>query len=197
MHPLAPIVVVLLSSPFVNVVPKCPASEVLPGYEPNRPVVLLDGVVFENGLEGLDTGDVASIDVTCWSPESGEFGDTSGIQVVRIVSKSLAAEKHATVLDFLTAHAEYVRQNGRLPRSLEEVRGTAGDALKTIEYAVSESRWSAFTKTDGEAFRCSVEDSSTILSSDEAQIRCRPVASRGNQAMRSLYEASRRATQGP
>ena len=68
---------------------KCGAAITVPGYEPGTPVVLVDGAVWAHPLDELGEVDVASIEITCWDPKSGNFSVVvPGVQIVMAKTKT-------------------------------------------------------------------------------------------------------------
>ena len=69
---------------------KCGAAHTVPGYETGTPVILVDGEVWPHSLAEFGAGkvDVASIDITCWHPETGLFSSTPGVQVLIAMTKT-------------------------------------------------------------------------------------------------------------
>ena len=73
-----------------------------PGYEPGAPVVVVDDRVLsgQEGLEGIREFDVAAIEISCWNPETGEFGVPPGIPVVRVITRVACPSPAAEVCDW-------------------------------------------------------------------------------------------------
>ena len=69
---------------------KCYGEITVPGYEPRTPVILVDGEVWPHSLAEFGAGkvDVASIDITCWHPETGTFSSTPGVSLLIAKTKT-------------------------------------------------------------------------------------------------------------
>ncbi len=61
----------------------------MPGYEQGAPVFLIDGAVWDRPVAEISEVEFASIQITCWHPESGRFSQSSpGFPAVILKTKT-------------------------------------------------------------------------------------------------------------
>ncbi len=93
----------------------CSGGIDLPGGEPNEAVVIVDGELYSVGVTSLDEVPVQRIEISCWSPETGEFTHnhsgppTRTIGVVFVTTK--AFEESGETLAGLYTKARKVMQD--------------------------------------------------------------------------------------
>ena len=80
---------------------KCSPQMWMPGYEYGSDragfVPLVDGsIITIEGMDNVDPSNIHSMEVTCWNPETGEFGRV-GVPVVLILTKVFVETTRAPV----------------------------------------------------------------------------------------------------
>lgn len=96
----------------------------MPGYEQGAPVFLIDGAVWDHPVAEISEVEFASIQITCWHPESGRFSQSSpGFPAVILQTKEFVAS-----LELMAAHDERARQ---AMRDLYDSR--TGGRLATVD----------------------------------------------------------------
>lgn len=92
-----------------------------PGYDASAPVVLVDDRVLpaSEGVEGIRDLDVGLLTVSCWNPDTGEFGVPPGIPLVRVVTRAEYRDVAATALSAVLRQTEANRQTGEYITSLD------------------------------------------------------------------------------
>ena len=99
---LVPVAVVAFSLVSAEgVAAKCSGEILMPGYEyvsgKLAVVPLVDGsMITTEAMDEVDPSNVHSVDLTCWNPETGEFGRV-GIPVVLVLTKSFVEATRAPI----------------------------------------------------------------------------------------------------
>jgi hypothetical protein len=90
------------------------------GYDSDAPLIVVDDRVLP-ASESIASirADMGYVEVTCWNPETGEFGVAPGIPLLRIISKSEYRDVAAPALTALQTQVRVHRETGEYISILE------------------------------------------------------------------------------
>jgi hypothetical protein len=168
----------------------------MPGYEWRQPVVLVDDVIIPTDAKGIDLKpeQTASITISCWDPATDSFvRNGNGIPVVRIHTKALVEATRAPLLRLIKAQEEFRSRHRRYATDLESLKAFGLGTDVNLEFQASESRWSASTRSEKVAYRCSASEASarTVDKDGQPQLDCAPVDALALHSLRARYDAGR------
>ncbi len=193
---------------------KCSRYLAFPGLEPGQPVVLVDGEILEGGTEILEGGteatgeilvrgakatlaiealDVHSIEILCWNPETGRFQRSSGVGVIAVLTKELAATARSSLERLLMAQAAYFSQHSAYAETRSELLafGLSEDVL--LELSATPSGWTASTLGSEVPYRCfafSGDAAPQLEGMREGVIACEADWDNATGAIRRRYEGT-------
>ncbi len=174
---------------------KCaPDRIVLPGYASNEAVRVVDGVVVPRGTrEGPLSAarEVASIDITCWNPETNTFGQR-GVMVIRVQTQALVEATQAPLLELIEAQRSFRAEHGRDAPDLASLSSHGLAPEHGLDFAVTETGWRALTPEGDVAHRCwATEASASHMDVDGSPtVECTRVDALALRSLRAYYEAA-------
>ncbi len=142
---------------------KCASTVTLPGIEEKMPVYLVDGGIVDipdGNTDFLAKLDIDFVDITCWSPETGEFSRRPGVSVVYMTTKASTQRARDPIEQLVQAQEAYLAEHGSYATSLDELVSRSGPSASSapyenIDFISYENGWSASTVEGVGAIQCS------------------------------------------